>query len=56
MNEWDSNEKRRRWRGEGTEGNRIFRVVAVKRIGEKGKLNTVDSNGFILLQMGFEVF
>lgn len=27
MDEWHSNEKRRRWRGEGTEGQRIFRVV-----------------------------
>ena len=59
MNEWDSNEKRRRWRGEGTEGNRTFRVVglAVERIGKEGKMNTAEgcfvSVGFIQGTDGF---
>lgn len=47
MNEWDSNERRGRWRGGGTEGNRTFRVVglAVKRIGKEDKMNTAASQG-----------
>lgn len=46
MNEWDSNEKRRRRRrGEGTDGNRTFRVVglAVKRIGKEDEMNRAES-------------
>lgn len=45
MNEWDSNEKRRRWRGGEAEGNRTFRVVGlvVKRIGKEDKMNTAES-------------
>lgn len=45
MNEWDSNEKRRRWRGESTEGNRTFRVVGVaaKRVRKEDKMNTAES-------------